>query len=45
MGAKRITAQRLKVIESRPDENLLFVRGAIPGAVNGLIMVRKSKKG
>jgi large subunit ribosomal protein L3 len=45
MGAKQITAQRLKVIESRPDENLLFVRGAIPGAANGLIMVRKSKKG
>jgi large subunit ribosomal protein L3 len=45
MGAKRITAQRLKVIESRPDENLLFIRGAIPGAANGLIMVRKSKKG
>ena len=45
MGAKQVTAQRLKVIESRPDENLLFVRGAIPGAANGLIMVRKSKKG
>jgi len=45
MGAKQITAQRLKVIESRPDENLLFVRGAIPGTANGLIMVRKSKKG
>jgi len=45
MGAKQITVQRLKVIESRPDENLLFVRGAIPGAANGLIMVRKSKKG
>jgi len=45
MGAKRITAQRLKVIESRPDENLLFVRGAVPGAANGLLMVRKSKKG
>jgi large subunit ribosomal protein L3 len=45
MGAKQITAQRLKVIESRPDENLLFIRGAIPGAANGLIMVRKSKKG
>ena len=45
MGAKQITVQRLKVIESRPDENLLFVRGAVPGAANGLIMVRKSKKG
>ncbi len=45
MGAERVTTQRMKVIESRPDENLLFVRGAIPGAANGIIEVRKSKKG
>lgn len=45
MGAERVTTQRLKVIESRPDENLLFVRGSIPGAANGIIVVRKSKKG
>ncbi len=44
MGSERVTTQRLKVIESRPDENLLFVRGAIPGAANGIIVVRKSKK-
>jgi len=45
MGAERVTSQRLKVIEARPDENLLFVRGAVPGAANGLLIVRKSKKG
>jgi large subunit ribosomal protein L3 len=45
MGAERVTSQRLKVIESRPNENLLFVRGAVPGAANGLLIVRKSKKG
>ena len=45
MGAERVTTQRLKVIESRPEENLLFVRGAVPGAANGLLVVRKSKKG
>ena len=45
MGAERVTAQRLKVIEARPDENLLFVRGSVPGAANGLLVVRKSKKG
>lgn len=45
MGAERVTTQRLKVIEARPDENLLFVRGSIPGAANGLVVVRKSKKG
>ncbi len=44
MGAERITTQRLKVVESRPDEHLLFVRGAIPGAANGIVVIRKSKK-
>ncbi|MBX3237998.1 MAG: 50S ribosomal protein L3 [Nitrospiraceae bacterium] len=44
MGAERVTVQRLKVIDSRPEENLLFVRGAVPGGENGLLVVRKSKK-
>jgi large subunit ribosomal protein L3 len=45
MGAERVTSQRLKVIETRPDENLLFVRGSVAGAANGILVVRKSKKG
>jgi large subunit ribosomal protein L3 len=45
MGAERVTVQRLKVIESKPEENLLFVCGAVPGAPNELVIVRKSKKG
>jgi large subunit ribosomal protein L3 len=44
MGAERVTTQRLKVVDSRPDENLLFVSGAIPGAASGIVVVRKSKK-
>ncbi len=44
MGSERVTVQRLKVIESRSEENLLFVRGAVPGAANGVVVVRKSKK-
>jgi large subunit ribosomal protein L3 len=44
MGSERVTVHRLKVIESRLEENLLFVRGAIPGAANGVVVVRKSKK-
>jgi len=44
MGSERVTVQRLKVVETRPDENLLFVSGAVPGATNGLVVVRKSKK-
>ncbi|MDE3117984.1 MAG: 50S ribosomal protein L3 [Nitrospirota bacterium] len=45
MGSERVTIQRLKVIETRPEENLLFVSGAVPGATGGLLAVRKSKKG
>jgi large subunit ribosomal protein L3 len=44
MGSEKVTIQRLKVIEARPDENLLFVSGAVPGARGGLLVVRKSKK-
>jgi large subunit ribosomal protein L3 len=44
MGSERVTVQHLKVVESRPGENLLFVRGAVPGASNGIVVVRKSKK-
>ena len=44
MGNRPVTVQRLKVVEARPDENLLFVRGAVPGANNGLVVVTKSKK-
>ena len=44
MGSERVTVQRLKVVESRSSENLLFVRGAVPGAANGILVVRKSKK-
>ncbi len=44
MGNRPATVQRLKVVEARPDENLLFVRGAVPGANNGLVVVTKSKK-
>ena len=45
MGNERVTVQRLTVVEARPDENLLFISGAIPGATGGLVMIRKSKKG
>jgi len=44
MGSQRVTVQRLKVIDARPEENLLFISGAVPGATGGVVIVRKSKK-
>lgn len=43
MGNKRVTQQNLQVIQADPERNLLLLRGAAPGAKNGLlIIIRKS---
>ncbi len=43
-GDKRVTVQRLRVIDVRPEGHLLLVRGAIPGARGGIVLVRKTVK-
>jgi len=40
-GAKKITVRNLDVVKVDSDRNLLYVRGAVPGSKNGIIMVRK----
>lgn len=44
MGNARVTTQNLQVIEVRPDQNLVFVKGAIPGPKNGMVMIQKGVK-
>jgi large subunit ribosomal protein L3 len=41
MGAERHTELGLTVVKVDPERNLLFVRGAIPGAKNGIVTVAK----
>ena len=43
MGTSRVTVRHLEVFEAAPTRNLLLVKGAIPGARNGLLLIRKSK--
>jgi len=43
MGNSRVTVRNLEVFEADSDRNLLLVRGAVPGARNGLLLIRKSK--
>ena len=40
MGGKRVTVQRLRVERVDVERNLLLIRGAVPGAPNGLLAVR-----
>jgi large subunit ribosomal protein L3 len=41
MGARRVTELGLMVVRVDAERNLLFVRGAVPGPMNGLLTVRK----
>jgi large subunit ribosomal protein L3 len=41
MGARRHTELGLRVVRVDAERNLLFVRGAIPGARNGIVVVAK----
>ena len=41
MGARRHTELGLRVVRIDAERNLLFVRGAIPGSVNGIVTVAK----
>jgi len=42
MGDSRVTARHLQVYKADPERNLLVVRGAVPGARNGLLLIKKA---
>lgn len=41
MGGTRITVRNLQVLQVIPSENLLVIKGSIPGAMNGLVEIVK----
>ncbi len=41
MGNERVTAKKLEVIQADPERNLLVVKGSVPGANGGLLMIKK----
>lgn len=44
MGGERVTTHGLEVVMVDPERNLLAVRGAVPGARNGLLLIRQVRK-
>lgn len=44
MGNEQVTVQNLKVIKFDVENNLLLVKGAVPGPKNGYIVIKKSVK-
>jgi large subunit ribosomal protein L3 len=41
MGNKRVTARKLEVVQADPERNLLLVKGTVPGANGGLLVIEK----
>ena len=44
MGNRRVTVQNLQVVEVDLDRNLIMIRGAVPGAKHGALMLRNAVK-
>ena len=44
MGDERVTVQNLKVVQVRPEDGLILISGAVPGANGSYIVVRPAKK-
>jgi large subunit ribosomal protein L3 len=42
LGAERVTTLNIEVIRVDPEKGLLFVRGGVPGHINGIVRVRSS---
>lgn len=43
MGAERVTVRNLEVVRTDVDRNILLVKGAVPGARMGLLIIRKAR--
>jgi large subunit ribosomal protein L3 len=44
MGGKRITTKNLQVVKVDPEQNLLYIRGAVPGPKSGYLQIRRAKR-
>ncbi len=44
MGAERVTSQNIEVVLVDPERNLLAIKGSVPGANGGLVLVKLARK-
>ncbi len=44
MGMDQVTVQGLRVMKVEADQNIILVKGAVPGSKNGFIIISKSRK-
>ena len=44
MGTQQVTVRNLEVIEVDAEDNVLMVKGAVPGPNGGYVVVRRAKR-
>jgi large subunit ribosomal protein L3 len=42
-GVEHQTMQNIEIVDIRPEDHLLLVRGAVPGPASGLVAIKKPK--
>ncbi len=45
MGGERVTTKNLQVVKVDAEQNLLYIRGAVPGPRSGYLQIRRAKRG
>src|SRR3954447_15142008 len=45
MGGERVTTKNLQIVKVDADQNLIYVRGAVPGPKSGYVAIRRAKRG
>jgi large subunit ribosomal protein L3 len=44
MGNEKVTVQRLQIVRVDTDQNLLLIKGAVPGSKNNVVVIKDSVK-
>lgn len=42
MGANRVTTKGLEVVDVRAEDNIILIKGAVPGSKGGLVIINKA---
>jgi large subunit ribosomal protein L3 len=45
MGGERVTVKNLQIVKVDAEQNLIYVRGAVPGPESGFLTIRRAKRG
>ena len=45
MGGERVTTKNLQIVKVDAEQNLIYVRGAVPGPRSGYVAIRRAKRG